>query len=74
MTNPITLQGYSYPSITLTDVLAAEARQFRTVRIAVRHAGGWVVSSDMAMALICSCRESVGDDEDCPVHGGEEPQ
>ena len=62
MTEPTILQGYSYPSATLTDVLAAEVHQGRTVRIAIQHAGGWVVSSDTALALVCSGRIYMGDD------------
>ena len=64
----IILQGYSYPPATLADVIAAEARQGRTARIAIQHAGGWAVAD---MTLVCSCWEHVGDDEGCPVHGKE---
>lgn len=45
-TEPITLHGYNYPPISLTDVIAAEARQGRTVRVAIQHTGGWAVSED----------------------------
>ena len=66
MTKPIVLQGYSYPFATLADVVAAEARQGRTVRIAIQHAGGWTVSEGRD----CTCLEYQGnEDEDCPIHG-----
>ena len=42
----IILQGYSYPFAALADVLAYEARQGRAVRIAMQHAGGWVVAGE----------------------------
>ena len=46
MTEPITLHGYSYPFATLDDVIAHEARQGRTVRVAIQHAGGWAVAGE----------------------------
>ena len=39
MTEPIILQGHSYPFAALADVLAAETRQGRTVRIVTPEDG-----------------------------------
>lgn len=66
----VILQGHSYPPGTLTDVIAAEARQGRRVRIAIQHAGGWAISEGVPMN--CPCRIYIGGNPDCPVHGGEE--
>ena len=63
---PVILQGHSYPLARLTDVLAYEARQGRTVSIAIQHAGGWAVTSE---SPACTCKIYIGDDKDCPVHG-----
>lgn len=62
--DPIALQGYSYPSTPLTVVIAAEAQQGRTVRVAIQHAGGWAVTEGWG----CTCLEYQGDDENCPAH------
>lgn len=70
MTNPITLHGYSYPLAGFDQVLAAEARQGRAVKVAIQHAGGWTVTDE---SPACTCRIYIGDDEGCPVHGGKEP-
>ena len=48
MTSPTILQGYSYPLTSLANVLATEAYEGRTVRIAIQHAGGWAVSGEDA--------------------------
>lgn len=68
MTEPVILQGYSYPFAQPQDVLDAEARRGRVVSVAIRHAGGWAVSSEERLGN-CMCLEYEGDDEDCPVHG-----
>lgn len=38
--------GYSYPLADLQAIIGAEARQGRTVTVAIQHAGGWTVSGE----------------------------
>lgn len=68
MTEPIVLQGYSYPFSRLQDVLDAEMRQGRKAKVAIQTVGGWTVSSDERPGN-CTCLEYKGDDKSCPVHG-----
>ena len=43
---PLLLHGHSYPPCPFGDVLEAEERQWRKVIVAIKHDGGWVVSSE----------------------------
>lgn len=44
---PLLLQGRSYPPCPFGDVLEAEAWQGRAVAVAIKHDGGWAVSSSI---------------------------